>query len=75
MQRGAITPAQALAEFFGQRPRWRGSPWESRMLAHLATLQAAHGEPLAAIGSWRDAIARSSEQATAASLEAELAGT
>ncbi len=72
MQRGAITPAQALAEFFGQRPRWRGNPWESRMLAQLATLQAAHGEPLAAIGSWRDAIARSSEPATAASLEAEL---
>lgn len=69
---GAVTAPQALTELDGQSAGWGGHPWEARMLDRLAQLQADQGEAVAAIGSWRAAVARSSEPAAAAARTAQL---
>ena len=69
---GAITAAQALAELDGQSAGWGGHPWEARMLDRLAQLQAGQGESVAAIASWRAAVARSGEPDAAAARSANL---
>ncbi len=72
MKRQELTTAQGLGELARQRPRWRGHPWEARMLARLAALQAENGQPVAAVASWREAIGASRDPDLAATLAADL---
>lgn len=74
MKRRALTTAQGLGQLARQRPRWRGHPWEARMLARLAALQAENGQPVAAVASWREAIGASRDPGLAARLATDLRG-
>ena len=69
---GSLQPEAAAEGLAAQRPRWRGHPWESRMLRRLAELQAVSGRDADAMATWRQALARASDPADAATSGAEM---
>ena len=69
---GSLQPEAAVEGLAAQRPRWRGHPWESRMLRRMAELQAGSGRDADAIATWRQALARASDPADAATSGAEM---
>jgi TolA-binding protein len=69
---GSLQPEAAAEGLAAQRPRWGGHPWESRMLRRLAELQAVSGRDADAMATWRQALARASDPADAATSGAEM---
>ena len=69
---GSLQPEAAAEGLAAQRPRWRGHPWENRMLRRLAELQAGSGRDADAMATWRQALARASDPADAATSGAEM---
>ena len=69
---GALTAEAAIEAMGAERPRWRGHPWEVRMLNRLAELQAKAGRPRDAIATRREALMRTADPAAVADARAEL---
>ena len=70
-ERGELPAHEAVARLVAQRPGWHGHPWEARMLRRLAELQAASGQPVAALGSLAAARAQAPDDAAAAAIGRE----
>jgi hypothetical protein len=68
----AANRAAAVAELAEQRPRWRGHPWESRMLHHLGQLRAGAGLHADAFAAWRAAMAATADPTLTAEIGQEM---
>jgi hypothetical protein len=69
---GTLTPEAAIEAMGAERPRWRGHPWEMRMLTRLAELQAGAGRSAAAIETREEALARTADPVAASAARNEL---
>lgn len=70
-EHGGLSGPEALGRLAEQRSLWRGHPNEAEMLAGLAGLQQAEGDPGAALMSWAAALSRHPPPALAARIKVE----